>query len=100
MGKHIWVDKKKKKAEIFNKDIIQFKSCFSNHSIPSSSKANVERVNVFPSQRTCFLDLFEAHAMTTAALTEAVGVSEGMQGGNRRQIRTQAEPPTQQPQSD
>lgn len=46
------------------------------------------------------MDLFQVHAVMTAALTEAVRVSEGMQGANRWQIRTQAECPTQQPQSD
>lgn len=55
---------------------------------------------MFLSQSTCFVDLFQSHAVTTAALTEAVGVSEGMQGGNRWQIRTQAECPTQQLESD
>lgn len=55
---------------------------------------------VLPFHRTCFLNLPETHSVTTAALTEAVGVSEGMQGGNRRQIWTQTKRPTQQPQSD
>lgn len=46
------------------------------------------------SRSTCFWSLI------TAALAEAVGVSERMQGGNRWQIWTQTEQPTQQPQSD